>query len=166
MTENEFELLKRRMITIAEQIKLTGEIPKPFERKKYYDPEKQRVFLGGVSYGLNIALNILTYAVDSTRDESWKAQRLLIIEELSPERLIEVFFSEDEAMEEICSWRKKELGGCPLRNNATDDDCKKCVKRFIESNVECASKLLSNKLYGELFFGGGEGNADKPMGQR
>ena len=157
MTQNEFEAIKRNITTLEDQIKLTGEIPKPFEGRKYADKEYQRIFNVGVSYGLNIALNILAHAFDSTRDESWKSQRMLIIEELSPERLIEVFFSEDEAMEEICSWRKKELGGCPLRNNATDDDCKKCVKRFIESNVECASKLLSNKLYGELFFGGGEG---------
>lgn len=155
MTRNEFDAIKRNITTLEDQMKLTGEIPKPFVGRKYADKEFQRVYVEGVSCGLNIVLNILTATV--TREGLWKTQRSLIIEELSPERLIEAFFSEDEAMEEICSWRKKELGGCPLRNNATDDDCKKCVKRFIESNVDRASKLLSGKLYGELFFGGGEG---------
>lgn len=83
MTRNEFETIKRNIITLAEQIKITGEIPKPFERKKYYDSEKQRVFLVGISYGLSIALNI--FAAKVAPDEIYKAKYYSIFEKFAPD---------------------------------------------------------------------------------
>jgi len=82
MTRNEFDAIKRNITTLEDQLKLTGEIPKPFEGRKYADKEYQRIFNIGVSCGLHIALNILAHAIDSTRDDIVKARYLGIMEEL------------------------------------------------------------------------------------
>lgn len=67
MTRNEFDVIKSNIVTLAEQIKMTGEIPKPFDVRKYSDKEFQRVYVAGVSMGINIVLHILSVAYETTR---------------------------------------------------------------------------------------------------
>ena len=81
MTRNEFETIKSNIVTLAEHIKMTGEIPKTFGVRKYSDKEFQRVYVAGVSMGINIVLHTLSVAYEHTQRAEAQSK---IISEVKP----------------------------------------------------------------------------------